>query len=132
MILVKNPAGCTQTLEYLSQVQTPFVFVFCLNDRSADGTDVSWIWDAGFESLISMSDRIGSLIVSGERAEDMRVRLKYAGFSDQRILVIQNPASLVDHLETLDLPVFILPTYTAMLDLRKVIVHRCGGAEFWE
>ena len=68
----------------------------------------------------------------GERAEDMRVRLKYAGFSDQRILVIQNPASLVDHLETLDLPVFILPTYTAMLDLRKVIVHRCGGAEFWE
>ena len=132
MILVKNPAGCTQALEYLSQVQTPFVFVFCLNDRSADGTDVSWIWDAGFESLISMSDRIGSLIVSGERAEDMRVRLKYAGFSDQRIHVIQNPASLVDHLETLDLPVFILPTYTAMLDLRKVIVHRCGGAEFWE
>ena len=132
MMLVKNPAGCTQALEYLSQVQTPFVFVFCLNDRSADGTDVSWIWDAGFESLLSMSVRIEQLIVSGERAEDMRVRLKYAGFSDQRILVIQNPGPLVDHLETLQLPVFILPTYTAMLDLRKVIVHRCGGAEFWE
>ena len=132
MILVKNPAGCTQALDFLSQIETPFIFVFCLNDRSADGTDVSWIWDAGFESLIPLSEKIETLIVSGDRAEDMRVRLKYAGLSDQRILVIQNPASLVDYLQLQDLPVYILPTYTAMLDLRKVIVHRCGGSEFWE
>ena len=132
MILVKNPAGCTQALDYLSHVEKPFLFVFCLNDRSADGTDVSWIWDAGFESIIPMSDRILQVAVSGDRAEDMRVRLKYAGFSDHDILVFHTPASLVDYLETSNLPVFILPTYTAMLDLRKVIVRRCGGAEFWE
>lgn len=132
MILVKNPAGCTQALGFLSQIETPFIFVFCLNDRSADGTDVSWIWDAGFESLIPLSERIKTLIVSGDRAEDMRVRLKYAGFPEQRILVIQNPVSLVDYLEGQNLPVYILPTYTAMLDLRKAVVHRCGGAEFWE
>lgn len=132
MILVKNPAGCTQAIEYLSHMGRPFLFVFCLNDRDADGTDVSWIWDADFEALQTISDRIRSIIVSGDRAPDMCVRLKYAGFEESRIQLIQDPVSLVRQLSTESLPVMILPTYTAMLELRTVVIRHCGGAEFWE
>ena len=62
----------------------------------------------------------------------MRLRLKYAGIPDERITVEYNPETLTDAISKETLPVYILPTYTAMLDLRAVIVHRCGGAEFWE
>lgn len=132
MILVKNPAGCSQALEFLSGVDTDFILVVCLNDRGADGTDISWIWDANFELLGTFSDRIRKLYVSGDRADDMRLRLKYAGFPDERITVEYSPERLTDMLSQETLPVYIMPTYTAMLDLRTVIVHRCGGKEFWE
>ena len=62
----------------------------------------------------------------------MRLRRKYAGVPDERIRVEYSPEKLTDALSAETLPVYILPTYTAMLELRGVIVHRCGGAEFWE
>ena len=132
MILVKNPAGCTQALEYLAGIDRDYALVVCLNDHSADGTDVSWIWDAGFEQLEPLKDRIRKLYVSGDRAQDMRVRLKYAGLPDERITVQTDMGALVETLKQESLPVYILPTYTAMLALRGEIVRRCGGAEFWE
>ena len=132
MILVKNPTGCTQAIEYLSTIPGDFILVFCLNDRPADGKDVSWIWDANYELLSEQSPQIRKLIVSGDRAADMRIRLKYAGFPEEEIKIIQNPDSLVDFLFEESLPVYILPTYTAMLDLRSAVVRRCGGSEFWE
>ena len=132
MILVKNPAGCTQALEYLRTVEKDFTLVVCLNDRSADGTDVSWIWDAGFELLEPLKDRIQRLYVSGDRAADMRVRLKYAGLPDRKITVQTDMVKLTETLKEEPLPVYILPTYTAMLELRSKIVRCCGGAEFWE
>ena len=132
MILVKNPAGCTQALDFLTHITQSFLFVFCLNDRDADGTDVSWIWDADFEMLQSITDHIPSIVVSGDRAAEMRLRLKYAGLDDEKILVIQEPSEVVRYLSGEHLPVYILPTYTAMLDLRKEVVRYCGGTEFWE
>ena len=132
MILVKNPAGCSQALEFLSGIEKPFALTVCLNDRGADGTDISWIWDANFELLASMAERIRAVYVSGDRAEDMRVRLKYAGIDDGGIRVIHDQEALVDALAQETLPNYIMPTYTAMLELRSVIVRRCGGAEFWE
>ena len=132
MILAKNPAGCSQALEFISEVSEPFALVVCLNDRSADGTDISWIWDAGFEVLTPISDRIKAVYISGDRAEDLRLRLKYAGLPDRDMQVIHGPEKLVDALEKETLPVYIMPTYTALLELRTAIVHRCGGSEFWE
>ena len=132
MILVKNPAGCSQALEYLSSLQKEFILVVCLNDRDADGTDISWIWDANFESLASLTDRIVKIYVSGDRADDMRLRLKYSGVPDSCMNVAYSPEKLTESILQETLPVYIMPTYTAMLDLRQVIIHRCGGTEFWE
>ena len=132
MMLVKNPAGCNQVIDYLESLRNRFVLVVCLNDRPADGTDVSWIWDAEFERLNSIAGRIEKVIVSGDRAQDMRVRLKYAGIPDENIRVERDYEKLVSSLEGLETDICLMPTYTATLELREVMVRHCGGAAFWE
>lgn len=132
MMLVKNPAGCNQVIEFLGDIREPFNLVICLNDRGADGTDISWIWDADFEGLAKLGARIGEVVVSGDRAQDMRVRIKYAGIADEHIRVERDYERLVDWIERQEKPVYLMPTYTAMLELRQTIIHRCGGTDFWE
>ena len=132
MMLVKNPAGCNQVIEFLGDIREPFNLVICLNDRGADGTDISWIWDADFEGLAKLGARIGEVVVSGDRAQDMRVRIKYAGITDEHIRVERDYERLVDWIERQEKPVYLMPTYTAMLELRQTIIHRCGGTDFWE
>ena len=132
MMLVKNPAGCNQVIDFLQNIREKFILVLCLNDRPADGTDISWIWDVDFEGLAALSGRLQKVIVSGDRAEDMRVRVKYAGINDSFIETERDYAALVEKLGEQMLPVFIMPTYTAMLELREQVIKRCGGSEFWE
>ena len=132
MMLVKNPAGCNQVIEFLENIKEKFILVVCLNDRGADGTDVSWIWDADFEGLTTLGSYLDRVIVSGDRAGDMRVRIKYAGIPDEHISMQRNYEELVRWIEKQELPVFIMPTYTAMLELRQVVIKHCGGADFWE
>ena len=132
MMLVKNPAGCNQVIDFLQNIRERFILVVCLNDRAADGRDISWIWDANFEDLGKLSEQMEQVLVSGDRAEDMRLRLKYAGIPDSAIRVERNNEKLVSWLAAQELPIYIMPTYTAMLDLRHTVVQHCGGAEFWE
>ena len=132
MILIKNPAGCNQVLNFLTQTTEPFLFVCCLNDRAQDGKDVSWIWDVDFERIAALGDRLSSLLVSGVRAEDMAVRFKYAGVPVEKIQVIKDYPALVQACVRQDKPVFIMPTYTAMLELRTVISKNYGFKAFWE
>ena len=131
MMLVKNPAGCNQVIEFLENIKEKFVLVVCLNDRGADGTDVSWIWDADFEDFAGMAGNIDTVIVSGDRAEDMAVRIKYAGIDPKHIETERDYEKLVERLAQEDKPVFVMPTYTAMLELREAVIRRCGGDEFW-
>jgi len=132
MILIKNPAGCNQVLNFLTARTEPFVFAACLNDRAQDGTDVSWIWDVDFERLTSMDRTLAEIYVSGIRAEDMALRFKYAGFPTERLHVVKDYRQLVEQATSHGLPVFAMPTYTAMLDLRGTISKAYGFKEFWE
>lgn len=132
MILVKNPAGCNQVLNYLSGLTEMAVFVCCLNDNSADSKDVSWIWDVYFEKLLDMAGCIPEIYVSGIRAYDMAVRLKYAGVPEDMLRVFEDYDTLIDAMERQELPVVIMPTYTAMMDLRAKMSARFGGKEFWK
>lgn len=130
MLLVKNPAGCNQALQYLKGIHEEYNLLVCLNDRGADGTDISWIWDADFEQLAAC--RIGNVIVSGDRAPDMFLRLKYAGIPEDRITLERDYETIISSYETSELPVYLMTTYTAMLELRAVVVKHCGGTDFWE
>lgn len=132
MMLVKNPAGCNQVMRYLAALPDDAMFVVCLNDNDADGTDISWIWDADFERLSTMGERLDQVLVSGVRAEDMLLRLKYAGVPEERMTLVHDYGELIERMCKSEHRVFIMPTYTAMLDLRSQLQKRLGGKEFWE
>ena len=132
MILIKNPAGCNQVLNFLTGLGEKALFVCCLNDRIADGTDVSWIWDVNFERLAEMGDRLDTVHVTGLRAYDMAVRLKYAGIPEDKLRVFDNYDELIDAMRSQHLPVVIMPTYTAMMELREKMSAAFGGRQFWE
>lgn len=83
MILIKNPAGCNQVLNFLTQRTEPFVFAACLNDRAQDGKDVSWIWDVDFERLTAMEKVLSDIYVSGVRADDMGAALFVCGLPER-------------------------------------------------
>jgi UDP-N-acetylmuramyl tripeptide synthase len=131
IILAKNPAGLNQVLRTITADGGPMDIVFLLNDRIADGQDISWIWDVDLELL---SGRLRSLTVSGTRAWDMALRLKYAGLSDA-------PAVEEDAARALRAAIdktpgggtlYVIPTYTAMLDVRNIVGRWAGKGSFWQ
>lgn len=116
--LIKNPTGAS---EVLKTVDLSSNIVIIINDNYADGRDVSWLWDADFEYL---KDAKNPIIVSGYRANDMAVRLKYAGVDPSKIIVINKIKHAISHvLTTLDIneKITILPTYTALLKMQNII-----------
>ena len=132
MILVKNPAGCDRGIDYVCTLPDKVTAVFCLSDDIADGTDVSWIWDAAFERLFAEGKQAPDIIVSGKRAEDMRLRLKYAGANEDDMRIIRDDAELIRAIGECEGQVCILPTYTAMLPLRATLAAQSGRKEFWK
>ncbi len=131
--LIKNPVGATETVRMLTgDAAQPLHVLIAINDRLADGTDVSWLWDADFEPLAGL---VAGAVVSGTRATDMAVRLKYAGLPAAQIHVVEElPAALDAALAQLPsgAALSILPTYTAMLELRAELARRGWVRPFWE
>ncbi len=133
MILIKNPAGCNQVLNFLTNtVKEKCLFVTIVNDRISDGTDISWLWDANFEKLETLGDNLPMIYVGGARADDMANRLKYAGRSLDKIKVIKDDDMLLEEIDKADIDVFIMPTYSAMLSFREKISKRYNLKSYWE
>lgn len=132
MILVKNPAGCNQALSFAADLDGDVLIVLALNDNTGDGTDVSWIWDADFEKLLLLGERLTGVCCSGIRALDMALRLKYAGIPEEKLRVITDYDELIDAMEGQGSPVVMMPTYSAMMDLRSKLAARLGLRAFWE
>ena len=132
IILIKNTVGCNQVINFLSNIEGRAVLALCLNDRIADGTDISWIQDANFERLASMEDRLVAVYVSGTRADDMELRLKSTGLPSDKIKIIRDYAELIEEALESGEPVYIMPTYTAMLGLRDKLRKTYGLGNFWE
>lgn len=130
ILLIKNPAGANEVIRTLALEPAPIDLWLALNDRIADGRDVSWIWDADFEML---ADRVGRVTCTGTRASEMALRLKYAGWPLDRIRVIDDHAAALDAaLAEAGDQLFALPTYTALLDLRKLLADRGDTERYWE
>ena len=135
MILVKNPTGFNQVLKYLLTQKEPCVVALAINDKLADGTDISWLWDVDFEILADIKDNVRSFYVSGVRAEDMAIRLKYAGIPEEHIIIEHNQNQLINAMIEASAgkeSMYLLPTYTAMLDIRKTLKERFKLKDFWE
>ncbi len=131
ILLIKNPAGANEVLRTLRlEAEEERVDLWiALNDRIADGRDVSWIWDADFELL---AGRVGRVVCAGTRAPEMALRLKYAGWPTVSIEVEPEiEASLDRAVAAAPGRLFALPTYTALMELHKLLADRGLTKEFW-
>jgi UDP-N-acetylmuramyl tripeptide synthase len=132
LALVKNPVGFTEVLRTVLAPPGRRTLLIAINDLFADGTDVSWLWDVEFERL---QERVNVAVCSGRRAEDMAVRLKYAGVEPDRIRIendlrraLELALAAAEPTET----VYVLPTYTAMLAMRDILQRTGYVRGFWE
>ena len=131
VILIKNPAGANEILRTLVLEPDELDLLAILNDRTADGRDVSWVWDADFEMLAA---RVRRVTCAGTRAAELAVRLKYAGVPVDRLHVVAGVAGALDA-ALADAPagrLYVLPTYTALLELRGLLADRGQAVPFWE
>ncbi len=132
ILLIKNPAGANEVLRTLAlEADSGDLDLWiALNDGIADGRDVSWIWDADFELL---SGAVRHVTCAGTRAPEMALRLKYAGWPEDRLAVEPGiEASFDQALAGAPNRLFALPTYTALIELRKLLSSRGLAKEFWE
>jgi UDP-N-acetylmuramyl tripeptide synthase len=131
ILLIKNPAGANEVLRTLrlEAAEGGLDLWIGLNDRIADGRDVSWIWDADFELLEGAVRRV---TCAGTRAPEMALRLKYAGWPAEAIEVVPEVGASLDRaMDFASGRLFALPTYTALLELRKLLADRGLAKEFW-
>jgi UDP-N-acetylmuramyl tripeptide synthase len=132
VLLIKNPAGANEAIRTLLTGKPPTLVLAALNDATADGRDVSWIWDVDFEPLLPALEQ---LVATGDRAAELALRFKYAGFDEQAIEVVPELETALDR--ALELTpaggeLVALPTYTAMLALRDVVARRGFVRQYWE
>lgn len=130
ILLSKNPVGMNETIRAVNdirQVNLSCPILMVLNDRTPDGTDVSWIWDVDTEKLVEMG---GNIVVSGDRVYDMALRLKYSLDtleSSMNLIVeetLQNAINKALELTPTNETLYIIPTYSAMLEVRKILIGR--------
>jgi lipid II isoglutaminyl synthase (glutamine-hydrolysing) len=132
ILLVKNPAGANEAVRTLVAGGVPPLVLAALNDEIADGRDVSWIWDVDLEPLLERLERI---VVSGGRAAELALRCKYGGFEAGSIEVEPDLGRALDRALTLTPgggELIALPTYTAMLELQKIVAERGYARRYWE
>ena len=121
--LIKNPTGASEVLRTINK-NTCAKLLIIINDNYADGRDVSWLWDTDFELL---KDYPNNIVISGIRAYDMAVRMKYAGFDTEKTEVIEDIKTAVfDSINSIneDEQLLIMPTYTALLEMQKFLKHK--------
>ncbi len=132
LLLIKNPTGANEVLKTISAEPAPFDLWIALNDNIADGRDVSWIWDADFEML---AGRLRRATCSGTRAEEMALRLAYAGVDREKIeidnAIERSFDAAVDSAAGAGNEIFALPTYTSLLELRTALARRGDAGEYW-
>jgi len=124
IVLSKNPTGFNESLETYINSKNKGPVLLLLNDRIPDGTDVSWIWDVDFELLNRNQNEI---IVSGDRTYDMAIRIKYAIDDILRMTVsdkLESALSIALSNVQIDETLWILATYSAMLDVRKILTGK--------
>ena len=131
LLLIKNPAGANEVVRTL-ETGVPPVLVVGLNDAIADGQDVSWIWDVDFEPLLEHTQLV---IASGSRAAELGLRMTYGGLRAEHLEIEPSLERALDRglgLVEAGTELVVLPTYTAMLELRKVLTERDAVRPYWE
>ncbi len=170
LLLAKNPTSFNEVLRTLFNQDIPRHVLFVLNDNTADGRDISWIWDVDFERAVNLTQ---TLVVAGTRALDLALCLKYAGFAEDAMTIVPPLALRAERAEPLhpsrsrrgtrqkaQVPeikpsirrnyglrkaldsaleqtppgetLFIVPTYTGLLEVHHELEQRGLTPHYWE
>lgn len=123
--LAKNPTGFNQNLKIVAQDPHDKVVAFFVNDKEGDGRDVSWLWDIDFEELADDPAKL-TVFAGGMRANDMQVRLKYAGINAQ---VVADADDLLERIASLPAAenAYLIANYTALPPVHAVLTARANG-----
>lgn len=120
--LAKNPTGFNQNISLMLADDRKKAAFFVINDNYNDGKDISWIWDVDFERLAVGADAGGgrtvqsgdlSVVAGGHRADDVRVRMKYAGITAPTAASVREALDLVKDLP-LEQPLYVLCNYSSL------------------
>ncbi|PCR99502.1 lipid II isoglutaminyl synthase subunit MurT [Lactococcus fujiensis] len=123
IVLIKNPVGANQALEMMKLAPYPFTLYSLLNADYADGIDTSWIWDAEFELINEMS--IDHIYTGGVRHSEMARRYRVAGFDENKVTELTSLPEVVKSIENdASDHVYLLATYTAMLEIREHLAEK--------
>jgi UDP-N-acetylmuramyl tripeptide synthase len=122
--LVKNPAGGNVTLSEYLQSEGRKQLIFCLNDHLADGEDISWIWDIDME--IANQKEVEWYIASGKRAYDAALRMKYAGFPEEKILIMPEMKAAINCAKSIGIPAYIMATYTCLSPMVTILTKEAS------
>jgi len=125
ILLSKNPAGFNQSIQTVSEItnKNKANFLIILNNRIPDGLDISWIWDVDFQPILDVANNI---YVSGDRVYDINLRLRYEN-DVRNIMTFENLSDAIESIVSKTKEgerLYILPTYSAMLEVRKILLGR--------
>ena len=115
--LAKNPTGCNVSLRILNEDDEEKELLFVLNDKLADGQDVSWIWDINFDTL----NNVKRIVTSGTRAYDLAIRIKTSGFDETKIEPYLNLHEAIESLYKTNTPKYVIANYTSLQPTRKAL-----------
>ena len=118
--LAKNPTGFNQNINIALADEKPFAIAFFINDKEADGHDISWIWDIDFDYLARRNDIV--VFAGGTRKNDLQVRLKYAEIqselvNDAKDLMSKIPSNYCES------KLFVIANYTALPAVKAELEH---------
>lgn len=132
VILVKNTVGYQQAMKRLPEDLKGVDLVFGLNDRANDGRDVSWIWDCDYSPIKAKLSEDTGLYIFGDRYANMAVRLKYADFNTEKMIMTERFSQFYEQLKQPGRSVYIFANYTAMFSVRVFFSRRTALKKFWE
>ena len=128
LVLSKNPVGLSEVFSTITYDDAPKSMMFIINDYEPDGVDVSWLWDANFEEIKNVKN-LKNFYCVGTRAEDLALRVKYAGIDESIIKIF--PAKdqfdinqAVDELSNEDIKSYLIASFTAMPEARKILLKK--------
>ena len=116
--LAKNPTGANVSLRTLNEDKEEKELLFVLNDNSADGRDVSWIWDINFNV-----QNVTRIVTAGTRAYDMAIRIKTSGFDENKIEPYLDLKEAVQALYKTNTKKYVIANYTALQPTRREILQ---------
>jgi UDP-N-acetylmuramyl tripeptide synthase len=129
LMLVKNPVGLSNCVEYVSKIKGDIDIAFALNDNDADGRDISWVWDVNFKLLNVKNSFVYTI---GTRSYDMAVRLKYDDITVSESVDGEKYNKLISIIKGSKRDFVVLSTYTSMMNMRHYFIDNFGGREFWQ